>query len=358
MENRETEIRATFAKQAVWCRRLGSPLTALVVECLGAGLDHSSASGRRVLTWEGNTDAMGDSVPLRFAGALNGLVRAGKLPDLAQYYPPADLPDPAIFTAAILRAVKAADAEILGWLAYAPQTNEVARSGVLFAGMSVIAQKTGLPLALYEVGASAGLNLIADRYSYNLGGVLFGTQGAGTQGAGVQLAPEWTGQDAPYLTPEIVARKGCDLSPLNVQDPGHRARLLAYIWPDQAARLQRVEAALDLARETPPEISNMGAADWVEREILEAPASGKVRVLLHSIAFQYFPQETQARIAARMAAAGARATEAAPLAWLAFEQNGEAGPQLTLRLWPGNQRIVLANADAHVRKVDWLYRSD
>ncbi|MBP0650232.1 DUF2332 family protein, partial [Mycobacterium tuberculosis] len=113
-----------------------------------------------VLDWPGaRPDAGGDSVPLRLAGALNGLVRAGRLPALARLYPPTALPDPETFSAALLAAIREADADLLPWLESAPQTNEVGRSVQIFAGLSVLAAETGLTLALYELGASAGLNL-------------------------------------------------------------------------------------------------------------------------------------------------------------------------------------------------------
>jgi len=351
---REREIRATFASQAVWCARLGSPLTAMVVGILGEVLDHSTATGRRVLTWAGRADAMGDGVALRVAGALNGLVQAGELPDLAQLYPPNTLPNKGKMTSVLRGAVRDADAQILRWLGFPPQTNEVARAAVLYSGMAAVAQATGLPLAIFEVGASAGLNLIPDRYAYDLGGVVLGRADSA-----VKLGPEWVGARPPAVEPQIVARRGCDLSPLNMADVVDRARLTAYIWADQPERRARVEAAIalldaDLHAAETPIVDKVEAADWVVREIGVTPQKGVVRVLFHSIAYQYFPSDTQARIAARMEAAGACARIDAPLAWLGFEQDGENGPRLTLRLWPDGQRWILAQADAHVRKVTWF----
>ena len=63
----EAQIRATFAKQAVWCAQLGSPLTARLVAGLGVALDRSTKTGRRVLDWQGRADALGDAVALRLA---------------------------------------------------------------------------------------------------------------------------------------------------------------------------------------------------------------------------------------------------------------------------------------------------
>ena len=344
----EAEIRATFAKQAVWCEQLGSPLTARLVEGLGVALDRSTKTGRRVLDWQGRADALGDAVALRLAGALNALVRSGRLPEMAKVYPPNDLPDGDVLTAAAMAAIVDADDEICAWLDHPPQTNEVARSAVLYPGMCFIAEKTGLPLALYEVGASGGLNLFADRFSYQ-----FGDQMRGDAASGVVLSPEWSGTPPPLAEPRIVRRMGCDRNPLDITRADHRDRLMAYIWPDQPARVERIKAALEIAQYDPPEMMAADAADWVEAQISVMPEVGVTRVLFHSIAYQYFPEPVKQRIQARMEAAGQRATKRAPLAWLAFEQNSDAGPQLTLQLWPGGHKRTLANAGAHVHSIQW-----
>lgn len=344
----EAEIRATFAKQAVWCARLGSPLTARLMEGLSVALDRSTETGRRVLDWQGRADALGDAVALRLAGALNALVRNGRLPELAAHYPPNDLPDGAVLTQAAMAAIGDADKEICGWLDYPPQTNEVARSAVLYPGMCFIAEQTGLPLALYEVGASGGLNLFADRFSYQ-----FGNARRGDADSDVVLSPDWSGAAPPAVEARIVRRMGCDRNPLDITKADHRDRLLAYIWPDQPARIERIKAALEIAQRDPPVMAMMDAADWVEAEIETAPEAGVTRVLFHSIAYQYFPPEVKQRIVARMEAAGAQATSDAPLAWLAFEQHDDDGPRLTLRLWPDGGKQELAVAGAHVHAIDW-----
>lgn len=348
MQN-EGAIRETFFKQAECCEVLGSPLTARLVSGLGKRLDHTTATGRRVLRWGGQADALKDAVALRLAGALNAMVARGRVPVLAACYPPNPLPDAGVLVDAALAAIAQVDGEICSWLDLPPQTNEVARSGVLYPGMCFIAQATGLPLALFEVGASGGLNLFADRYAYQLGSAQLGEAQSG-----VILSPGWSGKPAPAVEPVIVQRKGCDRSPLDVADPAHRERLRAYIWPDQPLRVERINAALAIARADPPEMAAMDAADWVETEISEAPEKAVVRVLFHSIAYQYFPEDVKMRIKARMEAAGRLATDTAPLAWLAFEQGSDAGPRMTLRLWPGGKEQVLAKADVHVHRVAWL----
>jgi hypothetical protein len=341
----EAAVREAFAAQARWCDQLGSPFTARLMRAADRALGRDTASGRAILDWAGPPDALGDSVPLRLAGALHGLVRAGRLPALAALYPPHPPPDEGRLAEALAAALAAADSDILAWLSFAPQTNEVARSGALYPGLMTVAEETGLPLALFEVGASAGLNLQSRRFAYDLGG-----RACGDPDSLVRLAPAWSGPPPAGPDPAVVARRGCDLAPIDVRDPGQAARLAAYVWPDQPERLARLSAAIAIARADPPRLDRTDAATWVEAHL--APQAGEARVLVHSIAYQYFPERQQLRIAAHMARAGERASAGAPLAWLAFEQDG-AGPSLALTLWPGGARRVLATADAHARAVSW-----
>lgn len=346
---RQDEIRRAFKQQSEWCSRLGSPFTALLMDVLGEDLDETSKTGRAILNWEGAANALSDAVPLRLAGALHAMVRAGRLPELTPLYPPNPLPGATQLASGVRVALNQADEALFAWLHYAPQTNETARSAVLYSGFMAIAHQTGCPLHLFELGASAGLNLIADRYSYRLGGL-----NAGNTGAVLKLEPEWQGVSPPDAQVTVVARQGCDRAPLDVRNAHHRERLIGYVWPDQADRLARVQAAIALAQKEDVSIDQADAADWVEAQIAVEPAAGVARVLFHSIAWQYFPQADQARISAHMKKAGAKAKSDGPLAWLSFEQEGGKGPQLNLTLWPSGQTQVLARADAHVRNVTWL----
>ena len=344
----EAEIRALFKSQAASCDRLGSPFTARLLEGLGERLDDSSATGHTILNWQqqsGNLTA--DALPLRLSGALSGLVRAGNLPDLAKYYPPHPLDVSGLIPAA-LKAIQSADQSILGWLESAPQTNEVARAALVYPGLMQVAAVTGLPMEVWEVGTSGGLNLNLDRFAYVLGGQSFGDTDSD-----VRLQPDWTGPAPTGPKPQIVARKGCDLNPLDPRDADNASRLLSYIWPDQSARIARTEAAIAIANTHPIQLDTADAADWVEQNLATPAPSGRGRVLFHTIAHQYFPNAVQARIETALHSAGAKATDEAPLGWLAFEFEGN-DPLVTLRMWPGGKRRVLARADPHVRAVEWL----
>jgi hypothetical protein len=341
----EAAVRAAFARQAEWAAKLGSPFMEHLCRLLGERLDRSTEVGRRVLDWPGQADAFSDALPLRLAGGLHALVRRGEAPELAACYPPNPATDDETLWAALGPVLERPD--LLPWLESAPQTNEVGRSAVLMSGLLVVADRFPQPMELLELGASAGLNLALDRYGYDLGGLR-----AGDPGSQLRLAPEWTGPPPPSARVEIARRRGVDLNPLDVRGDGDR--LLAFVWPDQTRRLAQLEAALAIAAEDPPQVQSGDAADWLEARLAEPWEPGATRVVLHSIAFQYFPEETKARIAAAMAAAGETATATAPLAWLRYEFEPE-DDRITLRLrtWPGKERL-LAHCHPHGSEVKWL----
>ncbi|MGZ8352750.1 MAG: DUF2332 domain-containing protein [Allosphingosinicella sp.] len=343
----EAAVRAAFARQAEGATKLESPFMEKLCRLLGERLDRSTEVGRRVLDWPGRADVFSDALPLRLAGGLHALVRRGGAPGLADRYPPNPLPDEDTLWAA-LRPVLA-EPELLPWLDGAPQTNEVGRSAVLMSGLLVVADLFPQPVDLLELGASAGLNLVLDRYGYDLGGVR-----AGDPESPLQLRPEWKGGPPPDAPVEVVRRRGVDLHPLDVRSDG--GRLLAYAWPDQARRLAQLEAALAMAAEDPPIVEAGEAGDWLEARLGEPGEAGVTRVVLHSIAFQYFPPATKARIAAAMEEAGEAATFAAPLAWLRFEYDAQ-DDRITLRLrtWPSGEDKLLADCHPHGSALRWLW---
>jgi hypothetical protein len=168
----------------------------------------------------------------------------------------------------------------------------------------------------------------------------------------VQLKPDWKGPPPPVADVRIAGRRGTDLNPASL--PAEGDRLLAYVWPDQPERLQRLAAALAIAAGAPPEVDRASAADWLEAQLILTPEPGVTRVVLHSVAFQYFDADSQKRVTAHIEAAGERASAEAPLAWLRYEQApGDGRPSLRLRTWPGGEQL-LAWAHPHGRQVHWL----
>lgn len=342
----EQAVRAAFAEQAGWCRSLGSPLTALVCDLLAERPWPESVVARRLSEWPGDPRPSGDAVPLRLCGGLHAGVRSGALSALAECYPPHVLPEREQLGSAIDEAmVLPALAECLD---RPPQTNEVGRANALFAGALAFADRFPVPVVLFELGASAGLNLRMDRFGYDLGGLR-----TGDPASSLQLKPAWRGLPPPDSRVEVIGRRGVDLNPLVPVTDGDR--LMAFVWADQADRVAQLEAALKVARTHPVTLDKGDAADWIEARLAEPQRAGTSRLVYHSITFQYFAPESQQRVAAAIERSGKAATPATPIGWLRFERSpDDQDPTLRLRSWPGGEDRLLATCHPHGATINWL----
>ena len=132
------------------------------------------------------------------------------------------------------------------------QTNEVGRCSFLLPALALIASDVG-PLGHLDVGASGGLNLLLDRYEYRYR--LDGSERTVGGPSTVVLTSDVRGDmPVPSELPEIVTRCGIDRRPIDVTDPVEAQWLEACVWPDQVDRFRRLVAAIELAREQPPEL--------------------------------------------------------------------------------------------------------
>lgn len=338
--------------QAAHCAGLGSPFSAGVLTAAADGelgpLDDLFAA------WGGQPHDVHirDATPLRLLGALHWLVLTGQASDLAAQYPEAsartDWPGVVAAARQVLETQRTA---IATFMSLPPQTNEVGRSLCLAPGFLAIAARTGLPLSILEIGASAGLNLRWDSYGYDLGGKSWGNPASP-----VVLAGEWQGP-APAETPAVtvVARAACDQSPVDITSDQAALRLQAYVWPDQTARMTRLRGALSVARARPARLEKADAADWVEANL--APVEGVATVLFHSVMWQYMPQQTQNAVSEAIAAAAAKATRTSPLAHLSMEPDlSLEGLPMAVRLtiWPDGHSDHLADVHPHGAWVRWL----
>ena len=263
-----------FADQAVACEQLGSRFTAQLCRVLAARLDIGTRFGRRIFEWPG--DPYADNVALRAAGALHALARSGWEPTFSELYPPHKVSDLALW-AGIVDVLSRHSSFLTDRLDSPPQTNEVARSGLILGGMLAIADVTRLPLEIYEIGSSAGLNLGFDQYGYALGG----KTSWGPANAPLLIDCAWRGGTMPLAAPlQVVGRHGCDLNPIDPQNPADRERLLSYVWADQTHRLERIEAALRLAAAEHRSVERAEAADWLEAQFATPQPAGVTRVLV------------------------------------------------------------------------------
>ncbi len=332
-------------QQAASCARLGSPFMARLLTGLAENWPEGSALGRLCAAWPGaDLGPSGASLPLRIAGGLHALVLSGADADLAAAYPPNAVPD-ADLVAAALAAFERHRDFFRDWMQSAPQTNEVRRAAALIPAAHWIAARHPLPFMVSELGASAGLNLMFDRFA-----VETGAGRLGSADPALILTPEWSGPLPGAQPLEIAERRGVDLNPLDPHEAQDALRLSAYLWPDQPQRLALTRAAIAV-QEAP--VDRADAINWLEGRLAAQPEEW-LHLIYHTIAWQYFPPEAQARGRALIEAAGAQATEARPLAWLGLEADDNPdGAAFTLRLWPGDLTVALGRADFHGRWVRW-----
>lgn len=336
----EANNRGAFAIQEYYCRQMDAPHYAAICAAIASDLTRATEVGRRLLDWPGEPTR--DALPLRFMGGLHALVRAGKDGEMARLFA-GDMPAGSI--APVLERVLADhEAALLPWLDGSPQTNEPGRSAALMCGLMEIARRHGPKIDILEIGSSAGLNLLIGRYGFDLGGAR-----VGPADAPIVLTPDWTGPAPAPVAVEIVSARGCDVAPMDATDPAVEARLAAYVWAEKPERLERLHTAVAMVREDGVSLDHADAADWIEARLAEPQAAGVTRVLMHSVVWQYLPEDTAGRVRAAMLAAGERATAARPLGWVMMEPNRAVAHQVIRVLsWPGHaEPEVLGVSHAH-----------
>jgi hypothetical protein len=335
-------------QQGQGCRALGSPLYG---DLLGLAADDLLAGGPTADVLDGHLADRGPSaLALRMLGGAHALALTGVASDLASFYPSAGgTADPGPGGMRAWQALRQALAEhrdaVREWLARPPQTNEVGRGAALAGGLCHIAAEAALPICLVEIGASAGLNLRADRFR-----IAGDCADWGDPSSPVVLRGAWQGQRPPEARIEVVSRTGGDVDPIDVTSAAGRLRLTAYVWPDQAGRLARLRSGLVLAAEVPANLRQETAAATLTRTAL---AEGCWTVLWHSVMRQYLDPQQRAALSSRVAVLGAAATRSARFAYLHLEPWPDRGFLVTLTTWPGGRQRVLASAAAHGIPVRW-----
>jgi hypothetical protein len=221
------------------------------------------------------------------------------------------------------------------------QTNEPGRCALLLPVLAALPQ----PLALLEVGASAGLNLFPDRYSYRYGEHRLG---AGEPVLSCRL----TGTPPPERRPEIVWRAGLDLNPLDVTDPADTAWLQALIWPEHEERRARQRAATRIAAAAPPLLRRGDLADDLPALVAQAPA-GATLVVFHTSVLYQVPAERRERFFAAVRAIGSHLISVEHPAVIAYD-NLPDPPGETLHNVVALNGRPLAWARAHGDALTWF----
>jgi len=224
------------------------------------------------------------------------------------------------------------------------QTNEPARCATLLPALAQLAE----PLALIEVGASAGLTLLADRYSYDYAG----HRVAGRDPLAPTLRCEPRGPvPLPSRVPVITWRAGLDLNPLDVTDGDDVRWLSCLVWPGEGDRERLLAAAIDTARRDPPQVHRGDLVTGLPALAAQAPAEATL-VVYHSAVLAYVTPARRREFA--------ETVRGLPAVWLSNEAPGVV-PDMPVPAHEGfpfilarDGRAPLALADGHGAWARWL----
>ena len=274
--------------------------------------------------------------PTVILAALHDLALAGHAPALAAAYAAAD--GDAAARAAIDTLVRMTDSVVTIAVRRQARANETGRCAVLYPAIAEAARRVGaVAVGLIDVGCSAGLNLNVDRVgiTYSNG------QSLGDPSSPVQLSSSIAGDRAipARAMPEVVARIGVDLDPVDVTDADEARWLRACLWPDQPERAARLEAEMALAAAAPPLLLQGDAVEVMPDAFARVPADA-LPVVTTTWALSRFPFESRLRFLHRLdEAATGRA-----VAWVSAEGVGVAPtiPTLGDRRASGHSIIGLA----------------
>ncbi len=333
-------------------------------------------------------------VPNLLFAAVHYLLLGDTTAPLAAYYPdfmPSPLPRDEAYPA--FRAYCLAHAEAIRELVTTRrvQTNEVGRCAALLPAFAQVAARGDeRPLALVEIGASAGLLMAWDHYGYayrmappsapvsdvamddtlviaiptgDIPATGASELRTGKASSPVQIATALRGECAPTLParmPDVAYRVGLDLYPIDARDEDATRWLRALIWPEHADRRQLLEAALELARADPPHLVQGDAASSALTDLLEQAPPGATLCVYHSYTLNQMPaairEQTLVRIADFARQHPERAVYRVSQEWFGDQPR----PEIRLFTYEGDEMRddLLAYAESHGRWLEWLHIGD
>ena len=233
------------------------------------------------------------------------------------------------------------------------QTNVVGRCAYLLPAFSYVARRGGgLPLSLVEIGASAGLNLLWDRYGYS-----YGEDGRfGHPQSPVQIHGELRGAHRPPLSPPlspVAFRVGMDLNPIDLHNPEEVLWLRALVWPERRDEDALLMAAIQVAKQDPPTLI---AGDAVRRlpRILRSVLEGTALCIYGTHTLNQFSPKAREELASLIEKCARRRN----LYWVSVEEF-TSPPQMQLVAFENGKRTeaLLARCDTHGRWLEWLASS-
>ena len=230
------------------------------------------------------------------------------------------------------------------------QTNEPARCATLLPLLATLPQ----PLALLEVGASAGLCLIPDRYAYDYGGHYVAPSRASEATPPTFACRASPHTPLPARNVDVVWRAGLDLEPIDVSDSDQTAWLDALVWPGEGDRQRLLRAALDVARADPPPVTRGDLRYDLTALVGQAPSDATL-VIFHTAVLAYVPDP-------RDRADFAEAVGSIDAVWVANEPPGLLDGTLPAHPWPDGYDPFLLTRDrqpvawvgSHGESIEWL----
>ncbi len=214
-----------------------------------------------------------------------------------------------------------------------------------------VARRTGVEtLDLIELGSSAGLNLVWERYRYHYAEGSWGPDGARLELTGEERRP--VPADLLRERPHVRHRCGVDIAPFDLTRPEDALLMKSFVWADQTARLERLDRAVETLRSDPPQLER---ADVVERlpDLLAERKLGGLTVVFATAVIGYIGEAGWDRVRAALETAGRQFP-------LAFLWTGRPHPDehhhwgIWLRLWPEDEEVLLAHAGFHGQWLEWL----
>ncbi len=227
------------------------------------------------------------------------------------------------------------------------QTNEVQRAWALLpAFLSLGASR----LDLLELGPSAGLNLVWDRYRYRYRSGSWGPADAALELAGDEREPVPAGLLERSV--DVVRRRGVDLEPVDATTDEGARLLRCFMWADQSARLGRLDRAVAALRLDPPTLIQGDYVDLLP-SLLRDRVNGALPVVYQTASTQYLTEERYAELQDALEAAPR------PLAWVSTRRHGEeetgssGGYELEVALWPEHGPLLVARTGYHGQWLEW-----
>ncbi|HUP26981.1 MAG TPA: DUF2332 domain-containing protein, partial [Chloroflexia bacterium] len=234
------------------------------------------------------------------------------------------------------------------------QTNEVQRCACLLPCFGLVSSRSSgkplaMPLAMVEIGTSAGLHLLWDRYRYDYG------EGhiCGSPASSVLIKCELRGEERvplPDLLPYVSMRTGIDLNPLDVRDPDDALWLRALIWAENLDRPELLRSAIEVARQDPPTLVQGDVLDVLPGVLASVPKEAAL-CIFHSFTMIQLPEQAVADLEAMLRVQSHKR----PIYRVSIEGLSGEPPKVELSTYEAGSVLVehLADCHPHGRWLEW-----